>query len=139
MPPSHTPEDTRDLLAAGLRPPARTRHTWMGGCFFAAALLWLFAIIGCIRAVAGEMPNLYAVALLIAAGTMTVVTCTLAAILAMWRAMCTDHKALSTDIGRIAAQQEQISAKVGQIDPWTIYAAVAADVLGVDHHPGPKP
>jgi hypothetical protein len=111
----------------------------MGGCLFGSAILWLFAIFATIRAVAGEVPSLYAVGLLIAAGTMSVATCTLAAILAMWRAMCDDHRALSTDIGQIAAQQEQISLKVSAIDPWTIYTAVAADVLGVDHHPGPKP
>jgi hypothetical protein len=141
-----TTEDTRDLLAAGLKPPARARHTWMGLIGGAAVLLWLFAIIATAMALTKVVLPLLAVGLLIAAGTSTIVACMLSVTVTHWRAMSSDHQAicneikdLRVDVGNLAGQVEQLTQQVKTIDPWTIYSMVAADVLGVEVNPGPKP
>ena len=144
MPRSTRLHDTRDLLAAGLAPPARTRHTRIGIYYGAAFALWTFAVIGMAAAIQKEIPPILAVGLLILAATSTAIGCMLAALTALWRAMTAEHKAiqddikqLSIDLGHHASQVQALTHQVKAIDPWTIYSKVAGDLLGIKVDPGP--
>lgn len=144
MPAPSKLEDTRDLLAAGLRPPARARHTWMGACLGFAALLWVAAVVTLIIALEGQVMGIVAGVIAIAAGTMTIITVMLAVAITIWRASTLEHKQqcdrieeLRRDNGKLAAQLEQLSSRVAAIDPWVIYSKIAGDMLGIKVDPGP--
>jgi len=132
-----TVEDTRDLLAARMAPPARARHTWMGVCFGFAALLWLAAGVTLILATQGDVLGIVAGFTAIAAGTVTLVAVMLAVSITIWRASSAEHKQLSDELKTVSSSVKVLSEKVKQIDPWTIYTAVSADLLGRDV--GPRP
>lgn len=48
------------------------------------------------------------------------------------RKIAGEHADIHTAIGQLAALAEQNGEKVDRIDPWAIYTAVAADMLGQD-------
>lgn len=139
--------DTGSIRAIGLTSPSRTRHTWIGLGIGISSVLWLASIASVVLTHVLEWRSVPAIAMLIAASTATVCTCMLAASTASQRANVDDHRAIKGDLaamedgvtvalGTLHARVEQVSAQVNKIDPWTIYTAVASDILGLEARNG---
>lgn len=153
--------DTAAIRALGLTTPSRTRHIWIGICIATSALLWIGSIGSVVVTLIHDLRSVTAVAVLIAASTATIGTCILATSTTNQRASTANQRTIKRDLDGVTTEQtsirrdltelstdltmslatlhatvEQLGAKVSKIDPWTIYTAVAADLLGQESHNG---
>lgn len=109
--------------------PSTARIASIGGAAAVSAFLWIAAIMVA-QLVPHDVPEALWQLMLAWAATFTMVAVILGITYALQRAVCRNQRAIVTAIGELAAQQEQISAKIDTADRWEIYTKAASDLLG---------
>lgn len=138
MPTPATPTPPADTIR---RP--RNRHIVATGVWGgAAAAAWIACIGSYLGVAAGEAADELAAVLLGLAVTTTVITGLLWTACLVIRTTahnsgCVLAKATDVDdsLAQLAAEMEQLSARIERIDPMAIYTAVASDLLRQDGRP----
>lgn len=110
--------------------PPPSRILAIGGAAVAATLFWLSAFATISVSASRDMPREIYNGLLAAAITTTLVAVMLGVAYAAQSASARNHTVLLSAVAAVAAEQEQIGAKVDKIDHWDIYTKVMSDVLG---------
>lgn len=123
--------------APGMRLPSTIHIATIGVATGAAVVGW----VACIATLAAGCPTRVTAGLL----CMTVTASVLAIVLwSSYHVIRTSaHNSgqvlakaceVDTSLAQMAAEMEQLSAKVDRVDPWAIYTALASDLLGQGDH-----
>jgi hypothetical protein len=99
----------------------------------AAAMSWIACIGAYLAYIHLQMPREVGSILLAVAVTASLFCGQLWHAYSTMKAEARNGAAIAEALGQLAAEMEQLSEKVGRIDPLEIYTAVASDLLGQDH------
>lgn len=116
--------------------PSSRRLAYIGGATVACVLAWMAAIGTAPTSAAADMPFEIFATLLAAAVVLTLIAVILGVAYTNLKTCIDNQRCIVSAIGALAAEQEQenerlnqLSEKMGRIDPWTIYTAVYEDLL----------
>jgi hypothetical protein len=112
-----------------IRRPRHTRLAYVGATGGVALTSWIACFAAYIAHINGLPTREVGSMLLGLAVTSTLVTGQLWHSYSTEKASASNAAALGEAIGQLASEMEQVSHKVGRIDPMAIYTALAEDIL----------
>jgi hypothetical protein len=118
-----------------IKKPSPARLSIIGGCIAASAILWTVALLLAAHSETGALPRVTLHLIVVAGSASLIIAVVLTCTYLSQHASAYNLGIVLEAVGQVARQQEQVSAKIDKIDPMTIYAAVAGDLLNQDRRP----
>lgn len=109
--------------------PSPFRLLMVGGLIAGAILTWGGAFASVPTTASGDAPREVVLCLLAAALAFTGAAVQLGTSYAAQRANAENHRSVAIALGALAAEVEQLSAKVEKIDQWGVYATGYEDAI----------